>query len=176
MKIEHNTDPLKGPPDGVTVEIKCVVTQFTPNEAEEGQEPTRSINAQGSMPCHVFCSYEEGTIGFSVRDIDLMIIVRTDELFAILKEASDAHKAFRSTIPQEYTDAELEKRWDELEDIPFDEADSPSGLILSREWWIFPKGVDREDIWMHFDEHHSKGVNYLLNEREAPPAAGGGGE
>lgn len=56
----------------------------------------------------------------------------------------------------------LERKWKELEDIPFDEADSPSGLILAEDWWGFSKGTDREEIWHAFDDNHSKGVAFLL--------------
>lgn len=56
----------------------------------------------------------------------------------------------------------LKRKWKELDDIPFDEADSPSGLVLAEDWWGFPKGTDREEIWHAFDDHHSKGVAFLL--------------
>ena len=56
----------------------------------------------------------------------------------------------------------LERKWKELENIPFDEADSPSGLVLAEDWWGFPKGTDREEIWHAFDDNHSKGVAFLL--------------
>jgi hypothetical protein len=175
--IERVTDPKEGPPDGVTAEVQCVLTQFDRKPPEEGQEQgERIISGQATMPCHIFCAYSEGTIGFSIREIDLMLTVRLDELFEIFKEASEAAQELKDSMPQEYTDAEFEKRWDELADIPFDEADSPSGLILSQKWWVFPKGTDRDDVWKHFDENHSKGIGYLLNERFVPPAEGGGGE
>lgn len=56
----------------------------------------------------------------------------------------------------------MERKWKELEDIPFDEADSPSGLVLAEDWWGFTKGTDREEIWHAFDANHSKGVAFLL--------------
>lgn len=59
----------------------------------------------------------------------------------------------------------LERKWKELEDIPFDEADSTSGLVLAEEWWGFSKGTDREEVWHAFDANHSKGVAFLLYER-----------
>lgn len=33
---------------------------------------------------------------------------------------------------------------------------------LDKPYYIWPKGTDKEDIWHWFDEHHSKGVAYLL--------------
>ena len=67
---------------------------------------------------------------------------------------------------EESDDAKLEKKWEELEDVPFDESGSPSDLILAVDWWIFPKGERREDIWLYFDKQHSKGVAYLMGERD----------
>jgi hypothetical protein len=60
------------------------------------------------------------------------------------------------------SDLLLEDKWNELTDINFDESDTISGLILAKNWWIFPAGTDREEIWHYFDEKHSKGVAYLL--------------
>ena len=65
---------------------------------------------------------------------------------------------------QNMIDVELERLWDELEDVPFSE-NKRGELRLDKNWYNFPKGTTREDIWKWFDRHHSKGVNYLLNER-----------
>lgn len=62
-----------------------------------------------------------------------------------------------------YSDKFLESRWSELEDVPFDET-SDGYLVLAENFWIFPKGTEREEIWHFFDEHHSKGIIYLLYE------------
>lgn len=59
------------------------------------------------------------------------------------------------------TDAEIEKLWDELEDVPIDEDE-----CLDVDWHSWSKGTHREEIWHWFDEHHSKGVGWLMNERE----------
>lgn len=64
-------------------------------------------------------------------------------------------------------DKEIEAKWEELEDILFDEDDNGS-LYLVSDWWIFPAGTYREEgVWRWFDEHHSKGVGWLLNEYES---------
>lgn len=55
------------------------------------------------------------------------------------------------------TDKELEKKWAELEDVPFNEEEE-----LDEDWWVFEKGTDKYHIWDYFDEKHSKGVAYLL--------------
>ena len=60
------------------------------------------------------------------------------------------------------TDTQLEDMWGDLTDIPFDEANVPGDMILAVDWCGFPKGTDRETIWLFFDRHHSKGVAYLL--------------
>lgn len=60
-------------------------------------------------------------------------------------------------------DKVMEKLWEELEDVPFDE-DTDGRLCLSQPWHAFPVGTDREDIWHWFDENHSKGVAWLLYE------------
>ena len=75
--IKRNTDPMKGPPDGVETDINCVVTQFS------GEGGEREIQSQIVMPCHVGSAYSEGTIFFSLRDINLMLTVRLDELLEI---------------------------------------------------------------------------------------------
>ena len=60
-------------------------------------------------------------------------------------------------------DLELETKWQELTDVPFDE-DTSGELILTEDWYLFTKGTSREDIWHWFDERHSKGVVWLLYE------------
>jgi len=61
-----------------------------------------------------------------------------------------------------YTDEELNEKWDELANVPFDEGGSDEDLTLEEPWRIFPKGIAREDIWMFFDDNHSKGVAFLM--------------
>lgn len=63
------------------------------------------------------------------------------------------------------TDFELEQKWDELADVPFYE-DFEGRLLLVNDWWIFDANTGREDIWHYFDEEHSKGVHWLLYERQ----------
>ena len=62
------------------------------------------------------------------------------------------------------TDADLEKLWDELADVPFNE--EPDGtLVLAEDWLDFPAGTEREEIWDWFDQMHSVGVVWLMYER-----------
>lgn len=55
-------------------------------------------------------------------------------------------------------DRELEELWADLADVPVD----PDTEKLEDDWFIFPKGTDKEDIWHWFDDRHSKGVGHLL--------------
>lgn len=51
--------------------------------------------------------------------------------------------------------------WDELTDIPVDENE-----CLDIDWLFWDKGTHREEIWEWFDYNHSKGVYWLIYERE----------
>ena len=62
-------------------------------------------------------------------------------------------------------DREVEKLWDDLADVQFDDSDPAQDMVLIDNWLDFPAGTPREDIWHWFDERHSKGVAYLLYER-----------
>ena len=59
------------------------------------------------------------------------------------------------------TDGDIEKLWEELEDVPVDEDE-----CLDVDWHGWYKGTHREEIWHWFDEHQSKGVGWLMNEYE----------
>jgi uncharacterized phage-associated protein len=64
-----------------------------------------------------------------------------------------------------FYDDYYEDLWDELGAEPVDE-DKDGRLLLADDWYIFPKGTDTLTIWHWFDEKHSKGVGWLMNERE----------
>ena len=55
----------------------------------------------------------------------------------------------------------IEELWNELEDVLFIEKDNGT-LILASAWNEFDAGTDRETIWHWFDEHHNKGIHWLL--------------
>lgn len=65
------------------------------------------------------------------------------------------------SIYQKYDDEKLEAMWDEFGDIPIDEDE-----CIDVDWQGWSKGTHREEIWHWFDERHSKGVGWLMNERE----------
>lgn len=62
-------------------------------------------------------------------------------------------------------DAEVEKLWDGLTNVPFDKREDGS-LYLSRDYGPFHKGDVREEIWHWFDEQYSRGMYYLLYKRK----------
>lgn len=72
---------------------------------------------------------------------------------------------FSCVTYQVLNDETIEDLWKELDDVLFDEDDS-GALILYEDWFIFDKGIEREDIWHWFDDYHSKGVGWLMNEYE----------
>lgn len=59
-------------------------------------------------------------------------------------------------------DKKIEELWDGLEDVPM----NPDTECIEEGYYIWPAGTFREDIWHWFDEHHSKGVYWLMYERE----------
>lgn len=58
-------------------------------------------------------------------------------------------------------DAALEEAWDDFADVPMD----PETECMEEPFLFFKAGTHREEIWNWFDEHHSKGVYWLLYER-----------
>ncbi len=71
----------------------------------------------------------------------------------------------RKNYTQEQMDKLVEKVWKGLEDITFYEKEDGE-LYIGRDYLDFKNGTSREDIWHWFDENHSKGIYYLLEELE----------
>ena len=161
--IRRNTDPMKGPPDGVAADLQCAVTQFEQTKGKGGKKGgERKISGQATMPCTVYCSYSDGTVGVSIRGLDLQIDLLVPELMSLMKAGADANHELTAPQREKYTDEVLEEKWRELQTgVGWDEADSPSGMITDRPWWIFPQGVDRDDLLQWFGERHSLGIEYL---------------
>ena len=82
-------------------------------------------------------------------------IERRKELVEILADAAVRSGAGDRRV----SDREIEKLWEELTDVPIDEEE-----CLDIDWRDWPKGTHREEIWHWFDEHHSKGVAWLMYE------------
>lgn len=55
----------------------------------------------------------------------------------------------------------IEAMWQTFADVNIDEDE-----YTEQNWFIFPIKTYKYDIWYWFDEHHSKGVSYLVNEYE----------
>lgn len=55
----------------------------------------------------------------------------------------------------------IEDLWRTLTDVNIDSDES-----TEQNWFIFPKGTQKEYIWHWFDERYSKGVAWLLHELE----------
>jgi hypothetical protein len=63
------------------------------------------------------------------------------------------------------TDNEIEEIWNKLENVTFIENDKKE-LILSSDYYIWKAGTIEDDIWCWFDQNHSKGIKWLINEYE----------
>ena len=81
-----------------------------------------------------------------------------------LKKAA-SFRTFMQNMDEELyqmvTDAQTEKLWAKLTDIPFDE-DPEGRMLLSEDFALWKAGTEREEIWEWFDEHHSKGVGWMM--------------
>ena len=75
------------------------------------------------------------------------------------------YKDCRHLCKNEINDYEVEKLWEDFEDVLFIEdknSDDSCSLVLSDDWQGWNKGTTRDTIWHWFDEHHSKGIHWLL--------------
>ena len=59
-------------------------------------------------------------------------------------------------------DLMIENLWKELEDVLM----NPETENIEEDWFIFPKGTNRDEIWHWFDEHHSKGLGWIMENVE----------
>ena len=74
-------------------------------------------------------------------------------------------KDCRHLCKNEINDYEVEKLWEEFEDVLFiedEDSDDSCSLVLSDNWQGWSKGTTRDTIWHWFDEHYSKGIHWLL--------------
>ncbi len=84
-EIRRVTDPKMGPLDGVSLDTKGVFTRFSTNENGE-----RGIEDQYQHDVIIRASYETGTASVTIRELDVMVTVRIDELMEILAAAASA--------------------------------------------------------------------------------------
>lgn len=57
----------------------------------------------------------------------------------------------------EMKDREIEKLWSDFSNIPINSEEETEEQFLH-----FPMGTNKKDIYLWFDEQHSKGMAYLL--------------
>ena len=82
--------------------------------------------------------------------VDIVLSENDGEVTELRFSKLPSDRAFRDVV--------VEELWDNLADVPI----APETEELNEPYYIWPKGTDKEDIWHWFDEHHSKGVAYLL--------------
>lgn len=82
--------------------------------------------------------------------VDIVLSENDGEVTELKFSKLPSDRAFRDVV--------VEELWDNLTDVPIDTETEE----LDKPYYIWPKGTDKEDIWHWFDEHHSKGVAYLL--------------
>ena len=81
-------------------------------------------------------------------------------------------KDCRHLCKNEINDYEVEKLWEEFEDVLFIEAkdfyednedyEDDISLVLASDWQGWEAGTSRETIWYWFNKNHSKGLSWLL--------------
>lgn len=82
-------------------------------------------------------------------------------------EGANRMNCMRCPLAVYARDKQFEALWDELEDVLVYE-DENGCMCLENDWHGWPRGTDREELWYWFDENHSKGVGWLMNEYEGP--------
>ena len=75
------------------------------------------------------------------------------DLIEKIKEKTNEIKKILPDRIEYYTADEIENKWNETTD-----------LIAESLWDEFESGTDMETIWHWFDEQHSKGAAWLMNE------------
>ena len=78
---------------------------------------------------------------------------RVDHWESIKIQNADAELVMELTTSDEL----IEAVWMTLTDVNIDENE-----CIEQNWFVLPKGTDRETIWQWFDEKHSKAVYWLL--------------
>ena len=86
---------------------------------------------------------------------DSIICLDCEDLDSFYRDDFEAMLAEESS---EERDNHLESLWLELADIPM----NPQTETIEAQFHIFDEGTHKEDIWRWFDQHHSRGVAYLL--------------
>lgn len=92
------------------------------------------------------------------------LFINSDYKFPYKKikiQGTDELGEYKVVIEIDNNDRLIELMWHTLEDVNVDDDE-----YIEQNWFVFPIGTHREEIWHWFDEHHSKGVYWLMNEYE----------
>lgn len=66
-----------------------------------------------------------------------------------------------------HRDQELQKLWNELEDVPFDFTEEHLDGILAENWAGFEAGTDKYEIWHWFDDQYSESIYHLMYPKDS---------
>lgn len=103
------------------------------------------------------------TINYGGKDfIERFLGYKTECKKLVLKESLlEACKQMPQEEYEKFSDEVVELLFDQLENQCVDENED-----IDSDFFIWEKGTFREDIWHWIDERHSKGIHWLMYERE----------
>lgn len=100
----------------------------------------------------IHMSYEEA------KDLTKEILIKSGYNEEFLEKVFKENKM---EDVKELNDLKIEELWENFGNVIIDEEEN-----ITTEFLDFEKGTNREEIWKWFDKKHSKGVHFLLYERE----------
>lgn len=118
---------------------------------------------------HIFGVYETGGMEPWLYEYMANSEKVMEEILQMFDKWENCNTSFNTTLENvvekvreeiSLTDEVLEFLWGRLGDVPVDDDGCLTDCFMGYEI-----GTDREEIWHWFDEHHSKGVATLMNER-----------
>ena len=160
MKIMHDWRERK---DGSWYGI----VEFWTEEA--GQDIPTEIEFNGSAKDFVEKFYKAAENYDVDSEVEIYVPMRGERgvpyhVMDIVRDCQEAKDKLMG-IAIKLKDTYFEEKWDELADVPFEES-SEGKMYLACDWLEFKAGEDKEEIWRWFDRNHSKGIHWLLYERE----------
>ena len=152
---ENSTKPLKGPDNAVVDDFFAAV-----HDKFKGFPKTK------------YASWSVEGMDTDLENADHFNSIDTCIMWAALwvmegKLYDGMHIVIQSPEPEvikEYVtyDSLLEDLWKTLTDVSM----NPDTEEMEEDWFIFSKGTNREDIWDWFDEQHSKGIGWIMENIE----------
>ena len=139
------------------LKVDCtVIFGHTPtNHFQKAVDPMRIFHGEKRIGIDCGAGYPVNVPDYAIPHGRLACL-RLDDMKEFYSEE------FLDPDDEEYTDEQLETFWDQFADIPMD----PETERMEEDFLCFPMRTHREVIWHWFDERHSKGVHYLLYERD----------